>query len=205
MPIQGTWMWTSSLRNTRNREDYRPIFLLASRGRILYPRGEVNGLEPVDFYELSRSFRRASMHSFLHSSPLHAYTCTHFQVLLSLIRGRRLGGLRLVHHRLPDLRRDRGNALHKERRQRTKVVSCLVQVCFVGSSCYPPLPFQQHGINSNILFSFGHRARASYAWALKTPSRCVCVCVCFLPIHSGHQVRWTYQPGSHRRKVTQDF
>ena len=24
----------------------------------------------------------------------------------------------------------------------------------------------------------------------------VCVCVlCFLPIHSGHQVRWTYQPG----------
>ena len=29
--------------------------------------------------------------------------------------------------------------------------------------------------------------------------------VCFLPINSGHQVRWTYQPGSHRRKVTQDF
>ena len=33
----------------------------------------------------------------------------------------------------------------------------------------------------------------------------MCACVCFLPIHSGHQVRWTYQPGSHRRKVTQDF
>ena len=32
-----------------------------------------------------------------------------------------------------------------------------------------------------------------------------CVCVCFLPLHSGHQLRWTYQPGSHRRKVTQDF
>ena len=31
------------------------------------------------------------------------------------------------------------------------------------------------------------------------------MCVCFLPIHSGHQVRWTYQPGSHRRKVAQDF
>ena len=31
------------------------------------------------------------------------------------------------------------------------------------------------------------------------------VCVCFLPIHSGHRVRWTYQPGSHRRKVTQDL
>ena len=24
------------------------------------------------------------------------------------------------------------------------------------------------------------------------------LCVCFLPIYSGHQVRWTYQPGSHR-------
>ena len=23
----------------------------------------------------------------------------------------------------------------------------------------------------------------------------LCVCVCFLPIHSGHQVRWMYQPG----------
>ena len=31
------------------------------------------------------------------------------------------------------------------------------------------------------------------------------VCVYFLPIISGHQVRWTYQPGSHRRKVTEDF
>ena len=29
--------------------------------------------------------------------------------------------------------------------------------------------------------------------------------MCFLPIFSGHQVRWTYQPGSHRRKVTQEF
>ena len=27
---------------------------------------------------------------------------------------------------------------------------------------------------------------------------CVVCVVCFLPIHSGHQVRWTYQPGSHR-------
>ena len=24
------------------------------------------------------------------------------------------------------------------------------------------------------------------------------VCVCFLPIYSGHKVRWTYQPRSHR-------
>ena len=28
----------------------------------------------------------------------------------------------------------------------------------------------------------------------------MCVCVCFFPIHSGHQVRWTYQPGSHRQE-----
>ena len=34
---------------------------------------------------------------------------------------------------------------------------------------------------------------------------CITVCCCFLPIHFGHQVRWTYQPGSHRRKVIQDF
>ena len=34
---------------------------------------------------------------------------------------------------------------------------------------------------------------------------CVCVYVCFLPIPSGRQVRWTYQPGSHKRKVRQDF
>ena len=31
------------------------------------------------------------------------------------------------------------------------------------------------------------------------------VCVCFLPIYSGRKARWMYQPGPHRRKVTQDF
>ena len=43
-----------------------------------------------------------------------------------------------------------------------------------------------------------------YEVTSELPGRPVCV-VCFLPIHSEHQVRWTYQPGSHRRKVTQDF
>ena len=39
-----------------------------------------------------------------------------------------------------------------------------------------------------------------------TTASFVCLCVvCFLPIHSGHEVRWTYQPGSQRRRVTQDF
>ena len=33
----------------------------------------------------------------------------------------------------------------------------------------------------------------------------VCVCVCFLPIHSGRQVRWTYQPGSRKEKEWTDF
>ena len=33
----------------------------------------------------------------------------------------------------------------------------------------------------------------------------VCVCVCFPAIYTGRQVRWMYQPGSHRRKVPQDF
>ena len=28
----------------------------------------------------------------------------------------------------------------------------------------------------------------------------ICVFLCFLPIHSGHQVRWTYQPVSHRQE-----
>ena len=34
---------------------------------------------------------------------------------------------------------------------------------------------------------------------------CVFVCVCFLLIYSGRQACWTYQPGSHRKKVTQDL
>ena len=46
---------------------------------------------------------------------------------------------------------------------------------------------------------------AGTAGKAETLSVCVCVCVCFLLINSGHQVRWTYQPGSHRRNVTQDF
>ena len=45
---------------------------------------------------------------------------------------------------------------------------------------------------------------ASFVDILYTTKQMVCVCVCFLPIHSGHQVRWTYQLGSHRRKVTQE-
>ena len=32
-----------------------------------------------------------------------------------------------------------------------------------------------------------------------------CVRVFFLPIHSGHHVRWTYQPGSDVRKVAVFF
>ena len=51
-----------------------------------------------------------------------------------------------------------------------------------------------------------------FVWPYKLPTiedhvlchaTVVCVCVFFFPIHSGLQ--WTYQPGSHRKKVTQDF
>ena len=52
----------------------------------------------------------------------------------------------------------------------------------------------------------GRGESRKYSCCCLAKSECFdCVCVCFLPIHSGHQVRWTYQPGSHRRKVTQDF
>ena len=32
-----------------------------------------------------------------------------------------------------------------------------------------------------------------------------CVCVCFLPIYSGRQIRWKYQPGSHRISYPPSF
>ena len=56
--------------------------------------------------------------------------------------------------------------------------------------------------------SFAQRLPQKRSFKTNTGTNKYCfllVCVCFLPIHSGHQVRWTYQPGSHRRKVTQDF
>ena len=55
------------------------------------------------------------------------------------------------------------------------------------------------------LYTYIHSGYARLSTARKLCYILQCVCVCFLPIHSGHQVRWTYQPGSHRRKVTQDF
>ena len=47
-----------------------------------------------------------------------------------------------------------------------------------------------------ILLSFLYHVRFLFVWR-------ACL-LCFLPIHSGHQVRWTYQSGLHRRKVTQE-
>ena len=62
----------------------------------------------------------------------------------------------------------------------------------VGSPCFffSPRPCSQFGFVS-------FRLSCDYG--------CIRMCVCFLPIYSGHKVRWTYPPGSHRRKVTQDF
>ena len=65
------------------------------------------------------------------------------------------------------------------------------------------LPWQ-NTMDQLIFASLSHTHYWYEVGMLKVPA-VVCVCVCFLPIHSGHQVRWTYQPGSHRRKVTQDF
>ena len=58
------------------------------------------------------------------------------------------------------------------------------------------------------LFLYGSMALLSYmatTMYIYVHGRHSAVCVCFLPIYSGRQVRWMYQPGSHRRKVTQDF
>ena len=65
------------------------------------------------------------------------------------------------------------------------------------------------GIEHNIMLRItncfsGYRAKVHVLFSSHRSGPAVCV-LCFLPIHSGHQVRWTYQPGSHRRKVTQDF
>ena len=39
------------------------------------------------------------------------------------------------------------------------------------------------------------RAESSFYIILDNDRATACVCVCFFPIHPGHQVRWTYQPG----------
>ena len=51
----------------------------------------------------------------------------------------------------------------------------------------------------NIFFVFSSKVH-SFVYGIPGISYICVLCVCFLPIHSGHQ--WTYQPGSHRRKVT---
>ena len=57
---------------------------------------------------------------------------------------------------------------------------------------------QTSAFRSKLLYTTSSKTAVDY-------SVCVCVCVFFLPIYSGHQVRWTYQPGSNRRKVTGFF
>ena len=79
---------------------------------------------------------------------------------------------------------------------------------------YPETRFRREGtrwyvethrlLYSNRSTEKFHRACEDCAVQLCVYCMCVC-CVCFLPKYSVHQVRWTYQPGSHRRKVTQDF
>ena len=72
--------------------------------------------------------------------------------------------------------------------------SLLIQICKFGTRCV-----NFNSIDQNLW----DNPRWNSQMALYCV--CVCVCVCFLPIHSGHQVRWTYQPGSHRISHTPSF
>ena len=78
-----------------------------------------------------------------------------------------------------------------------------------GTDLYPPLarspclvPWHLH---LWISYKVGALLCALVMYMSENMLGPVCVCVCFLPIYSGRQVRWMYQPGSHRRKITQDF
>ena len=81
---------------------------------------------------------------------------------------------------------------------------CILDIKFVGRTSRGHRGGRSHRISHPpFCGAFLNFSREKDS-AIPFPRR-PCVCVCFLPIHSGHQVRWTYQPGSHRRKVTQDF
>ena len=68
---------------------------------------------------------------------------------------------------------------------------------------WPPCKVVFFGLATNTLYSNTLNVRNNkQQYSAESVDH---MCVCFLPIHSGHQVRWTYQPGSHRRKVTRDF
>ena len=55
-------------------------------------------------------------------------------------------------------------------------------------TCWLPLYSRDHP-------QWAHLLPAAAAAAAAAVAKCVCVCV-FSSIHSGHQVCWTYQPGS---------
>ena len=86
----------------------------------------------------------------------------------------------------------RDQILRLERGQGINRFACLAD----HEQDWQPHPFEPYSIESAVhtyIYAYIQLYIQSY------------IHVCFLPIHSGHQVRWTYQPGSHRRKVTQDF
>ena len=70
---------------------------------------------------------------------------------------------------------------------------------------FPPPNVSTINASSNELLKFTLLCYLLIALESRSTVCFFVLCVCFLPVHSGHQVRWTYQPGSHRRKVTQDF
>ena len=75
-----------------------------------------------------------------------------------------------------------------------------------GAFSRDPSRFSRRRHSPFIHTTIRHRASPELSGhAIDFRRRFFFVCVCFLPIHSGPQVRWTYQPGSHRRKVTHNF
>ena len=90
------------------------------------------------------------------------------------------------------------------------VASVEVETCLLQTIRYRDSPFRFEMLTSTIWkwARYTNSQRLVVLFSLLVIAVCflnsqrLVVFVCFLPIHSGHQVRWTYQPGSHRRKVT---
>ena len=96
----------------------------------------------------------------------------------------------------------RRNVQHRELKLSKSTRFALVTIVMVdvptGCVVSPPPLFSQN-IQSHEKSPTSHRAQGvppTVGLALGA-NRIVCLCVCFLPIHSGHQVRWTYTSRGH--------
>ena len=73
-------------------------------------------------------------------------------------------------------------------------------------SSKPPMEVLRHTMHG-LICSFLKISLVPFPHEVRHPTwhKAFSSIVCFLLIHSGHQVRWTYRPGSQRRKVAQNF